>query len=338
MIDKAIFIGGCARSGTTLLGAMLGAHPRCICVPESQFKAQLLKDPRLIESADIHRFITGQWRFKLWDLPLGADDLALNGTAENRPARSMQHLVQLYAAKVGKTEARVWIDHTPHNVRQAQLLAGAFPDAKFIHLVRDGRAIAASVMPLDWGPNSITEAAHFWVEQTAYGLAAEQTLGPERVRRVYYEELVRNPDGVMRELADFAGLDFTPRLVEGGGFIPPRYTADQHTLVASRPDPSRIDAWRSKLSRREHEIFEHLTEDFLGYLGYPRHCPYPTRGPSVAERLGAKTRGFLRRHFANPVRSAARRGGQSAASGAFLATLTDLAALPTAPHSDLLFP
>lgn len=307
MIKRAIFIGGCARSGTTLLGAMLGAHADCACVPESQFKAQLLKDPRLVTPESIHAVIANHWRFKLWDLPFTVGDLPMNGADAERPARALARLVELYARQHGKPDATVWIDHTPHNVRQAALLGQAFPDSKFIHIVRDGRAVAASVVPLDWGPNSIIEAARFWVEQTAYGLAAEQTFGPERILRVSYEDLVREPERVMREITSFAGLEFTPAMTEGGGFAVPRYTVQQHALIASRPDPTRIDAWRKKLTPREQEIFEHLTEDFLGYMGYKRHCAYPTRAPSALEKVAAKTREVIRKHLANRVRSVLRR-------------------------------
>lgn len=306
-ITSAVFIGGCARSGTTLLGAMLGAHPDCICVPESQFKAQLLKDPRFGTPESIHRMLTNHWRFKLWELPLSAGELPLDGDDADRPARSLLRLVELYAQKSAKPEATVWIDHTPHNVRQASLLGRAFPDSKFIHIVRDGRGVAASVIPLDWGPNSIIEAARFWVEQTAYGLAAEQSFGPGRILRVTYEDLVMEPDQVMRRIAAFAGLEFTPAMTEGGGFVVPRYTAQQHALIASRPDPTRIDGWRKKLTLREQEIFEHLTEDFLGYMGYERYCAYPTRAPSWLEKSGAKVHEFARKHLFNSVRAARRR-------------------------------
>ena len=309
-IEQMVFIGGCARSGTTLLGSMLGVHPECICVPESQFKAPLLKDPSLHDSTDIHRLIAEDWRFKLWDMPVAPDELALNGSAADRPARTMLRLVELYAAKVDKPGARVWIDHTPHNVRQAKLLARAFRNSKFIHIVRDGRAVAASVMPLDWGPNSIMEAAHFWVEQTAYGLAAEQQFGKERVRRVHYERLVREPEAVMREVSGFLGLDFVPGMTEGGGFVVPQYSVGQHQLVARRPDPSRIDAWMSILTPREHEIFEHLTEDFLDYMGYERRCPYPTTGPSTAEKATIKARSLVRKHLGNRARSLFRRASK----------------------------
>lgn len=307
MISRAIFIGGCARSGTTLLGAMLGAHPDCICVPESQFKASLLKDPRLVSAEAIQRMLANHWRFKLWELPLSVADLPLNGPDQDRPARALTRIVELYARRHGRPDAAVWIDHTPHNVRQAALLVQAFSDSKFIHIVRDGRAVAASVLPLDWGPNSIIEAARFWVEQTAYGLAAEQTFGPARVLRVAYEALVREPERVMRAIAAFAGLEFTPAMTEGGGFIVPRYTARQHALIASRPDPARIDGWRKKLTAREQEIFEHLTEDFLGYMGYQRYCAYPTRPPSTLEKLAARSRDVTRKHLFNRVRSVLRR-------------------------------
>jgi Sulfotransferase family len=74
----------------------------------------------------------------------------------------------------GKEEADWWVDHTPTNLRFARLLTAWFPEARFIHIVRDpGRA--ASVMPLNWGPNTITEAALFWKRRMALALTSVDT-------------------------------------------------------------------------------------------------------------------------------------------------------------------
>ena len=305
MIEKAVFIGGCARAGTTLLGAMLGAHSTAVCVPESQFKIGLLRDLHLTNREDAVRFLKSHWRFRLWNMPIEASDLP--GSGELERTNIIRRLCRMYGAQQGRAGRAIWVDHTPHNIRHCKLLNDRFPDSKFIHLVRDGRAVAASVMPLDWGPNNIIEAAHFWIEQTAYGLAAECSFGPERIHRVHYEQLVTEPERIMREVSKFIGWEFEPALLEGNGFTPPGYTAHQHQLVGKRPDPSRINAWKKKFSKRDHEIFESLTEDFLDYLGYERMFEFPARTASTWEKLCIHGAGAFRKQFTNRLRSWVRR-------------------------------
>ena len=307
MNQNAIFIGGCARAGTTLLGAMLGGHSSAICVPESQFKIGLLRDKRLKDRETALHFLQNHWRFKLWDMPITTADLPGNGELDR--VGIMRHLCDMYAERHNRAGRSVWVDHTPHNIRHCKLLAKNFPDSKFVHIIRDGRAVAASAIPLDWGPNNIIEAAHFWIEQTAYGLAAEDSFGPDRIHRVYYEQLVTEPERVMRELSKFIGWEYEPELLEGNGFTPPGYTAHQHQLVGKRPDPSRIKAWQKKFSPRDHEIFESLTEDFLDYLGYDRMFEFPTRPATSLEKIRIKTAGMFRKQITSRFRSWMRRHG-----------------------------
>ena len=64
---RPIFIGGCDRSGTTLLGAMLGAHPRHVAVPEMPFKVPLLESGS-VRGNDALAMLSREWRFKIWTL------------------------------------------------------------------------------------------------------------------------------------------------------------------------------------------------------------------------------------------------------------------------------
>lgn len=175
---RPIFIGGCERSGTTLLGAMLGSHSSCLCVPEMKFKTEMLEfadngvnnavDPAYALEKLAHRS-----NFKIWGLSLGqiaAPGKALAGR------ELVEWTVAAYGQKVGKTDPTIWIDHTPANIKYAWTLFQAFPDAYMVHLIRDGRAVAASLLPLDWGPNEIDSAAHYWAEALAYGLADRKSV------------------------------------------------------------------------------------------------------------------------------------------------------------------
>jgi hypothetical protein len=92
------------------------------------------------------RTLNKRSRFRIWDLPIELDTC----THESVSYREcIDWLVTAYGEKVAKPAPAAWIDHTPKNARYAATLFHAFPDARMIHIVRDGRAVAASVLPLD---------------------------------------------------------------------------------------------------------------------------------------------------------------------------------------------
>src|SRR4051794_2153218 len=295
---RPLLIGGCERSGTTMLGAMLGCHSKCLCVPESQFLDDLLPhadpeeaiDPRIALAR-----ISSHERFRLlWDLPL---DRAATGPAEvgTTYREILTWLVQAYGRKAGKPGADLWIDHTPTNFRRARTLLRIFPAARFVHLVRDGRAVAASLLPLDWGPNNSLHAAEFWMARCALGLAAELELGDTRVLRVRYEDVLQKPEASLRRIADFAGLEYEAGMVAGSAYRPTRYHERQHHLVGQPPDLSRAAGWQQTLSRRQVEIFEAETGDFLESLGYQPKYGVRARPASRVEVLRLRLGDLARR-------------------------------------------
>jgi Sulfotransferase family len=295
---RPLFIGGCERSGTTMLGTMLGCHSQCLCVPESQFLDALLaggsaKKPAADPRRTLAR-IAADERYRLfWALPI--DPETGNDRELSTPAGALSWLVRAYGRRVGRESPALWVDHTPTNFRRGRTLLRMFPEARFIHLVRDGRAVAASLLPLDWGPNNSLQAAEFWMARCASGLAAELELGTERVLRVRYEDVLTEPEITLRRIASFAGLDYEPAMAAGGGSRPSRYHEQQHRLVGEAPDPTRIEEWRQVLSSRDIEIFEAEAAEFLEALGYASTFGLSARPATRAEVLGLRLRDLGRR-------------------------------------------
>ncbi|MCP4428100.1 MAG: sulfotransferase, partial [Chloroflexi bacterium] len=114
-----------------------------------------------------------------------------------------------------------------------------------------------------------------------------------------YEELVLEPEKMMRALSDFLALDFQPAMLETTGFNPPSYTTKQHKLVGARPDANAITRWEKRLNARQVEIFENLTRDFMAYLDYPLRYGLGAKAPSFIELQRGKARELLRGEIAN---------------------------------------
>lgn len=286
MSFRPVFVVGCQRSGSTLLGAMLGAHPDMVCVPEAQFLADLMPPgpaDRPVDPARVINQVERHWRFQVWEWDLAGRRPA-PGECPDTYRGAMEWLVRLYDRDTKSGVSRVWVEQQPGHVRCLRDLLLHFADAKAIHVVRDGRAVAASLLPLDWGPNEILPAANFWEQRVARGFAASAFMGPDRLMHIRYEDITRDPEAAMRRCADFIGVEYHPAMLVSGGLRLPRFTEHQHNLVGSRPNPGRNDAWKEKLSPREIEIFEAVSGDLLRYLGYELTTQH-AREPSFVEKL-----------------------------------------------------
>ncbi len=299
-IRQEILIGGCGRSGTTLLGSMIGSHSRCICPPESHFKTSPFRlgmwRENQIDPEAAWAYIQIHWRFKIWQL-----DVKPQAAPKSSYIDLLHWLVEQYAAAHGLT-GDTWVDHTPENINYAPTLLHTFPQAKVVHIIRDGRAVANSIMPLDWGPNTIIEAAEWWKEIVQAGLALENTALADRIIRVKYEDLVFEPETTITQLCAKLRLDYEPLMLTASGFHPPGYTTGQHKMIGKRPDPNRAHRWEEALTSRQIEMFEHIAGDLLKELEYPlRHQGTPVP-PTSRERQKAELKELWRGKIWNTFR------------------------------------
>lgn len=271
---RPIFIGGCDRSGTTLLGDLLGNSPWTLTTPESQFMHELLlhlKLGSLTTPQGAAQWLQNHFRFATWDMQLTPGELEQLLTLDN-PRQAIEGIVQCYAKQYHsqKLSADVWVDHTPDNFKYHAMLKALFPEARFVHIVRDGRAVCASIKDLDWGPNNAYTASRHWADRLQQALAVESAEGAN-CHRVRFEDLVANPGSVLAELCAFIDIPFDASMLRGGGLVLPKFTRAQHRHVGRAPQASKANQWRQKLSRRELREFEShpFSRMLLEHLGYP---------------------------------------------------------------------
>lgn len=304
-----VFLGGCDRSGTTFLGSLLGGHDGCLTVPEFQAKADLLRvigggqHPLAVHEA--MATLRNNWRFRIWNLPTEAVSSKLSDTSLATPPRTIiEAVVAAYGETQGKyvDSTRYWIDHTPSNMKDSSTLLKTFPEARFIHIVRDGRAVAASVMPLSWGPHTPDRAAQWWLQRMAFGLANEIALSSEQILRIKYEDLVLETTAMLEEICAFLGLDYQPHMAQGHGFQVPEYTRSQHALVGHQPRAERVAAWKETLSARDIEIFEGIAGGLLETLGYDLVYAGTAHSPTLPERLKFGLVEFFHSHITSRIR------------------------------------
>jgi len=256
-------------------------------VPEAQFKIEALRglppDADPVQAWHSLRKVLRGSRFHGWKAAV--KQIERRGVGEAGSYSDLiDGLVTAYVEGAGKPEARSWIDDTPSNKNFLPTLFDLFPEARAIHIVRDGRAVAASVMKRDWGPNTVLTAAYWWVGHLSLGLAAELILPPARIRRVHYEVLVRRPKETLVELCRWLDLEYSDRMLDSRFYTVDSRSATFNPLTTSAPRDDRADAWRKELSPRQIEMFEAESREMLRYLGYAMDYGPHAREASLAEK------------------------------------------------------
>src|SRR5204863_448593 len=154
------FIVACGRSGTTMLRVMFEQHPDMAIPPESYFPVSFWRRReryRVEDGIDLGAMaedLGRHDRFLAWRLDPTVVRERLAGAARGRP-EAVGRVDALHAAAHGKTRDG---DKTPPFLMPLPLLAREFPEARFVHLVRDGRDVVLSLREQRFAPSALAGA------------------------------------------------------------------------------------------------------------------------------------------------------------------------------------
>ena len=277
------FIVGVGRSGTTLLRMMLDSHPDLAIPPETHFLPELIKRRQTIDADD---FLATLVNAPVWgDFKLSADQLrrAIEEISPFDLATCTRTFFRIYAQRFGKSR---WGDKTPIYNLHMTGIHSLLPEARFIHIIRDGRDVALSLRHLWFGPgHRIEDQATDWARRIRKARAQARLL--PRYLEVRFESLIEEPEVNLRQICEFIELPFDQtmlaytaragaRLEELGDRQMPggktAHAADRrkvHARTTDSPDRSRVQRWKTEMSVSEREIFAATAGELLEELGYP---------------------------------------------------------------------
>jgi hypothetical protein len=287
-MNPFVFIVGCPRSGTTLLQRVVNAHPRLAIINQSKWIPGLLKKVTHWSSADL---VTGDMIPRLLKntrltqkLGIGPEDLEpLLATGPLPYARFVSGVFDLY----GRAQAKSLVgDKTPIYVRNIRLLHRLWPEARFVHLIRDGRDVCLSTTNwkkkqarltqrfVTWRDDAVSTSAMRWLWNVRLGREAGLPLGSRLYYELRYEALVHRPADECARLCAFLGVPYDDAMLR---FHEGRTQADP-TLDAKkawRPITPGLRDWRTQMPAADLERFEAIAGGLLDELGYPRGVPQP---------------------------------------------------------------
>lgn len=267
-----VFVVGCERSGTTLLRLMLDGNAQLSIPPESHFVPSVLQAQHRNRPPDLSlvrkQLVMSKW-FSHWNVPVSQIEREWVEHPPSDTSEAVRAVFRCYARPRGK---KLFGDKTPWYGLVVPTLAHAFPEARFVHIVRDGRDVALSFLDgIDPLPTlTVPAAAARWRRRIIAASVAGEALGPHRYREVRYEDLLHDPEAVLRELCAFLGLDFSPQMLHyasRGRDVVREYPALHKHVV--QPPIKGIRNWQVEMSERDQQLFEALAGDVLRKYRYP---------------------------------------------------------------------
>lgn len=269
-LPAPIFIIGALRSGTSLLRNLLYSHPQLFFRSETQFIPAFYRaygNPRSKSQALklAKKIIKMEWIAR-WEGDIDVDEMAEQDTF----AGLVDNMFMQLARREGKS---FWGDKTPKYVLHIKTLREIFPNARFIHIVRDGRDASLSLLKANFGPRTIFGAATSWEKYVCAGLQAEDDLPANQLMKILYEDLLADTEKGMRGVCDFLGLPFnpvvcTPTVVRVRYRKPIFRKVPTSYGITEKVMPANTQKWKEEMNLTDQVVFESIAGDLLEQLGY----------------------------------------------------------------------
>jgi Sulfotransferase family len=288
------FVVGMNRSGTTLLRMMLDAHPDLTIPPETHFVPDLIKAARE-DDATPESALEAMTSAREWgDFGFSDEEMLgrLRALPEIKPGPAVRTFYAAYTEQQGKPR---WGEKTPTYVQKMKLIQRAIPEARFVHVIRDGRDVALSVLDRTVRELTAGVIAKRWRKKITK--AREDSPQLEHYIEIRYEDLILDTEPVLRSVCEFIELPWddsllsyhersADRLREMARALPAEGRAKElsverrmktHEMTTKPPSADRVARWRTQMSSEQRQEFEAVAGDLLDQLGYPT-------GPDAVEK------------------------------------------------------
>jgi hypothetical protein len=267
-VKAPIFLVGSERSGTTLTRIMLDSHPKIAFFFEFEYSILSMSDDGTWPDLDEYK------------KHLRSDRIFRHAKLSIDEGLDYPGLVDSFLVQKRDRDRKPIVGATVHY--HFDRLLKVWPDARFIHLLRDGRDVARSIIEMGWAGNMYS-AVEPWIEAETLWARLAPTLPDDRRIELRYEDLVSRPEEELTRVCDWIGVPYDPAMLayseNGGPYGPPSVKA--------------IGQWKRKLPPSEVALAEYRIGDMLEARGYelsgfprPEVSPARRRLLKLQDRLG----------------------------------------------------
>ncbi len=242
---------GAPRSGTTFLARVLDHHPEIFLTNETRMM--------LLFSRMLNRWV---------------DSRRLLATSKNEIVDSLWRqapgLIEQVYRDLGAKPGQRWGDKYPqyadgdHDPEALATIDRLFPASQYVHIIRDPRAVVASIVSKGW--LVFDDAIEAWRTFVTHAHAFGMEVGEDRYHEVHFENLVEDGHSTMEEIFTFLGLGNHPQV---DAFL--RAEADKRTPVSApmgRPGSVGREAWEGRLDESQVSKIEVELSGLMSEFGY----------------------------------------------------------------------
>jgi len=263
-----VFIMGCQRSGTTMLASQLGMGKYVIAFPEMQYILKLVdKSYRSSVSAEqAFQNLISDFRYIVSGLKVEKNEFLVSYSSDD--LSEVIFVIIKSNLQDKSVKSVTWVEHNPQNRDAVIDLSNAFPNAKFIHIYRDPRAIYWSMKSNPrWRIGDPITFSRLWIEAVAKCYLHFTTKKIKTIE-VKYEDYVCNPERSLHEICRFLGIDYTSSMLSGGGVKLPTFTKKQHVFTTKPVNKTRLEAWKCHVDVYDEQIINSICFDWMRNYGY----------------------------------------------------------------------
>ena len=279
MVTTPVFIVACPRSGTTKLASLLNRHSLVAAATETHFfnhvaklscfdakgklklspdnLARFFAEPRVLDFLAVAQLSEAELRAAMFS----------SGKPELERKQVFDIMMQLVLAARQK---QIFCEKTPQHLQNLNEILALYPQAKFIHLIRDGRDVVNSLIKMPWRPPGLINNARFWLRYIKLGEAAERHIPASNLATYKYEDLLLEPETTLKSICEFIGISYEPNILGSSSSEPvfANWEAEWKHKASQELDPSRIGAWREEFSDDSAAIVNCFLAPTLKRLGY----------------------------------------------------------------------
>jgi hypothetical protein len=269
-----VFIVGSQRSGTTLLRLLLNAHSRVAIPEEGTFWMPLIRShwrhpTRSISRQKVMtylRYITKNPQFELWGMNPTVVIRRISNIAQDISlCELMAEFYNEYARREGK---EIWGEKSPSFFRKIIEIQRIFPEAKFIHIVRDGRDVYLSWKNNRPGRSNIPVAALEWKHKVEKIENSFKNLDQKQHLTIRYEDLVNSKTEVLKKVCSFLNISFEETMLDFWKRSN-HYIGSHHSELIFKPISKRsLYKWEKMFSTFQSKAFELLAGGALKRHNY----------------------------------------------------------------------
>lgn len=242
-VEPEFFIVGSVRTGSTMLRLMLGHHPEiCRCDEMEYFLPGIEMQEAGKSIEEFKEFLRYDRIFLLYDYKISYKD-------------TFKEVADDIFAQLATRDPGPIMGGTIHN--DFALLAKVWPNTRFIFLDRDPRDVARSVMNMGWA-GTAWHAADFWSRAKQNWQTLSETIPAEQRLELRFEELVAEPESVLKQVCEFLNVEYTPEMLK----------IDENTTYKA-PSQSEAASWEKKSKPQDIvEVESRIGKELIEQSGY----------------------------------------------------------------------